>query len=331
MPLVPTPRSLEALARRLARSTVGAVPPIARILSERNALRDEVARLRAELARRDDDAREFVPTGHYYSAVPSLADVAAAAARLAAPPPRTLPGIDLREREQLSLVESFERYYDEQPFPEQRTPDRRYHFQNPAYSYSDAIFLHCMIRHLRPRRVVEVGSGYSSCVTLDTNELHFGGAIQCTFIEPYPDLLRSLMRAGDEERVTVLRSKVQDVDVAIFERLEPNDVLFIDSTHVSKVGSDVNHLLFEVLPRLAAGVYVHVHDIFHPFDYPPAWLQEGRAWSEAYLLRSFLTFNGAYEIVLFNTFLEHFHRGYFERRMPLCLKDPGGSIWLRRR
>ena len=116
----------------------------------------------------------------------------------------------------------------------------------------------------------------------------------------------------------------------LFATLEENDILFIDSTHVAKIGSDVNYLFFEVLPRLRAGVYVHVHDIFHPFEYPRAWIYEGRAWTEAYMLRAFLTFNTAFEIVLFNTFLERFHRERFAHKMPLCLRNEGGSIWLRR-
>ncbi len=166
---------------------------------------------------------------------------------------------------------------------------------------------------------------------LDTNELFFEGAIACSFVEPYPELLRSLLRDGDDSRITIVPRALQTVEVEEFERLEANDLLFIDSTHVAKIGSDVNYLFFEVLPRLAPGVYVHLHDIFYPFEYPREWVLEGRAWSEAYLLRAFLTLNRSYEIVLFNTFLEHFHRELFEDHMPLCLRNPGGSIWLRRR
>lgn len=318
-----TPAGLDRTFRSAARSVAVRVPVLGRVLTERDALR-------AELARCKSSAGEFVPAGHFYSAVPSIPQVRADEQRLFGSAPRTLPGVDLREAEQRALLESFQPYYDEQPFPRQRTPPRRYFFENPAYSYSDAIFLYCMLRHARPRRVVEVGSGYSSCVTLDTNELHFGGAIDCTFIEPYPETLRSLLREGDEERICILPRDVQRVDLATFERLEANDILFIDSTHVSKIGSDVNFLLFEVLPRLAPGVYVHFHDTFHPFEYPRAWIYEGRAWNEAYLLRSFLTFNDAFQIVLFNTFMETFHEAWFRRHMPLCLENPGGSLWLRR-
>lgn len=296
---------------------------------QRDAFRAEAERLRRMLPP-EDQARQFVPPGHFYSPIPSLPQVRADEARLFGAPPRTLPGIDLREADQLALLRSFERFYDEQPFPRHRTEPRRYWFENPSYSYSDALCLYGMIRHARPRRVVEIGSGHSSCVTLDTNELFFGGAIDCTFVDPYPELLRSLLRPGDEVRIRVLSRGAQTIGLEVFEALEPDDILFIDSTHVSKVGSDVNYLMFEVLPRLRAGVYVHLHDVFYPFEYPPGWIYEGRAWSEAYLLRCLLTFSSGFEIVLLNTFLQQFHEPYFRDRMPLFLENRGGSIWLRR-
>jgi predicted O-methyltransferase YrrM len=280
---------------------------------------------------RDADAVQFVPPGHFYSPYPSISEVRANEARLYPPPPRKLPGLELRESEQLALLDDLRSYYDEQPFPETRTPPRRYWFENPMFGYSDAIFLHAMIRYARPRRIVEVGSGYSSAVMLDTNELFFGNAIDCTFIEPYPDALRQLLRDGDESRVNIIAQPVQSVDFRASADLEANDILFIDSSHVSKVGSDVNHLMFEVLPRVRVGVYVHFHDVVYPFEYPPGWVYEGRAWSEAYLLRSFLAFNESFEIVLHPSFLVTFHHALFADRFPLCLKNTGGSIWLRRR
>ncbi len=320
---------IERRIRSAVRALGSRVPPVRELLAERDALRAEVATLRAALGA-SADTPQFVPPGHFYSAIPSLGYVHQHAARLFGDPPGHLPAIELREDRQLELLRSFQRYYDEQPFPETRTPPRRYWFENGAYSYSDALFLYCMVRHLRPRRIVEVGSGHSSCVTLDTNELFFGGQVACTFVEPYPELLNSLLRPGDASRITVLSSGVQSVDLAVFDALEANDILFIDSTHVSKIGSDVNHLFFEVLPRLARGVHVHLHDVFFPFEYPRAWIEEGRTWTEAYLLRAFLMFNSGFEIVLFNTFLEHFHADWFAEHMPLCLRNPGGSIWLRR-
>ena len=140
----------------------------------------------------------------------------------------------------------------------------------------------------------------------------------------------SLLKPGDAERVTILRERVQDVGLEPFLALDRDDILFIDSSHTVKVGSDVNHLLGDVLPRLRPGVYVHVHDIFYPFEYPESWVVGGRAWNEAYALRAFLAFNDTFEIVLFTSFLETFHKDTLERDMPLSVLNHGGSIWLRR-
>lgn len=318
----------------MIRAFLDRLPYVRRLRSERDQLRGEVERMRRADpggAPGDGGVPTFVPPGHFYSPFPNVAQVRENEARFFPPPPRTLPGIELRETEQLALLRELEPYYRAQPFAAHRSPARRYWFENPAYSYSDALFLHAMIRHLRPRRILEIGSGYSSCVTLDTNELFFGGTIDCTFVEPYPELLRSLLRPGDEARIRIVPAGAEAVGPELFERLDENDILFIDSTHVSKLGSDVNHLFLEVLPRLRPGVYVHVHDVHHPFEYPAGWIYEGRAWTEAYLLRAFLAFNSAFEIVLFNTFLERFHEEWFRAHMPLCLENRGGSIWLRRR
>jgi predicted O-methyltransferase YrrM len=273
----------------------------------------------------------FVPPGHFYSPIPALDDVRRDENRLfPSVVPRELPGIALNEVRQLAMLDELQPYYDSQPFGAEKTSNLRYFFENPYYGYSDAIFLHCMIRHTRPRRIIEVGSGYSSCVTLDTNELFFDNRIACTFVEPYPQRLRALLRDDDLGRIEILDRRLQEITLDRFRALEANDILFIDSTHVAKIGSDVNYIFAEILPALCPGVYVHFHDIFYPFEYLKEWIYEGRAWTEAYLLRAFLTFNHAYEIVLFNTFLERFHRDHFVRRMPLCLKMEGGSIWLRR-
>jgi len=284
-----------------------------------------MVRERDELRR----AFSFVPPGHFYSPLPSLEEVRRDADRLWHVP-RQLPGIDLRESQQLQLLDEFTRYYGEQPFPERRNAERRYYFENSSFSYSDAIVFYCMIRHASPKRIVEIGSGYSSCVALDTAELFFDNRIACVFIDPYVDRLLSLIRPGDRSRVTIIPQRVQDVSLEVFQALEANDVLFIDSTHVAKIGSDVNHIMTRILPTLRVGVYVHFHDVPYPFEYFREWIEEGRAWNEAYMVGAFLSFNSAYEIVFFNTFLERFHRERFAAQMPLCLRNEGGSLWIRR-
>jgi len=136
-----------------------------------------------------------------------------------------------------------------------------------------------MIRHLSPKRFIEVGSGYSSCVVLDINELFFDNRISLTFIEPHTELLFSLIKESDKETSKIIPTDLQDVGLEVLSELCPEDILFIDSTHVSKIGSDVNHIFFEILPRLARGVYIHFHDVFYPFEYPKEWIYEGRAWN----------------------------------------------------
>ena len=280
--------------------------------------------------RSTNGGRQFVPPGHFYSPIPALDDIRGNEGSIFGNVSGQIRGINLREAEQLQLLGSLKKYYDELPFRAQKTPDLRYFFEAPNYSYSDAIFLYCMIRHAMPGRIIEVGSGYSSCVMLDTSDLFFNGNIVTTFIDPYPELLLSQINENDRDRIRIIGSRIQDVDLAEFESLEAGDILFIDSTHVSKVYSDVNLLFFEILPRVNEGVFIHFHDIFYPFEYPREWIYEGRAWNEAYLLRAFLQYNSSFRIVLMNTFLERFHRDFFVQAMPLCLKNPGGSIWIRK-
>jgi hypothetical protein len=272
----------------------------------------------------------FVPPGHFYSPVPSIADVDAHRDRMRGPQPVSLAGIDLRLDEQASLLDSFRPFYDEQPFPVARSTDTRYWFENHSFGYGDALALYCMLRVLEPAQVIEVGSGWSSCVLLDTCERFLDWAPQITMIEPYPGQLEQLIRRDDASRFRLLDQPVQQVPLDEFRALESGDVLFIDSTHVSRVGSDVNHEIFEVLPALAAGVYIHFHDIFYPFDYPLDWVEEGRGWNEAYVLRAFLEYNPDFEIVLFNDLLHQRFPERFASEFPLWARNPGASFWLRK-
>ena len=145
-----------------------------------------------------------------------------------------------------------------------------------------------------------------------------------------PQLLRSLLTTQDLERITLVEKTLQEVDSQVFAELQANDILFIDSSHVAKIDSDVNHIFFRILPCLTAASYIHFHDIFYPFEYPLDWVYEGRAWNETYLLRAFLQYNQQFEIQLFNTFIDWFHKEKYFREMPLVQKNTGGSIWLKK-
>lgn len=300
----------------MIKSLVKKIPPIAALVAERDAL---------------VKASGFVPPGHFYSPVVSIEEAKRDERRIFENIPRELAGIDLNESRQLENLERFEQLYSSIDFPATKSSTHRYYYDNPAYSYSDAIMLHCMMRCFKPKSIIEVGSGFSSCAMLDTSEKHLDLSVKFTFIEPYPELLKSLVRSDDLASVNIIESRLQDVPVNQFHQLNSGDFLFIDSTHVSKTGSDVNYLLFEILPNLKDGVYIHIHDIFYPFEYPKEWIFGGRSWNEIYALRAFLQFNTRFTVEMMNTFLEHFHRHRFATRMPLCLKNTGGSIWLRTR
>jgi predicted O-methyltransferase YrrM len=275
------------------------------------------------------------PPGHYYSPLPSLEEISARRAILwPEPPPSRLGGIDTRDADQLLLVSELARFHDDQPFGDEPGANR-YGFRNDFYGPAEGIVLYCMLRHLRPSRVVEVGSGFSSALMLDTRDRHLPD-IDFTFIEPNPAPLQRLLTEQDRVQVQLLVQQVQDVPLDVFSQLGAGDILFIDSSHQMKLGSDVNDLLFRVLPALERGVYVHFHDIAWPFEYPQQYAMRGGAWNEAYALHAFLQYNNRFEIALWPGYLEHFHRAELGAALPLALTPPphdptlgSGAIWLR--
>lgn len=233
----------------------------------------------------------FVPNGHFYSPVVDQELVRKDETRiwkdLTTP---SLEGIDLNVTEQLELLAEFETYYPDIPFHETQTEGSRYYFQNPYYSYTDAITLYCFIRKFRPAKIVEVGSGFSSAAMLDTVD-HLDLRTGLSFIEPHPERLYHLFSSADKSKNTVLDTPVQRIELDVFTNLKDGDILFIDSSHVVKTGSDLQFLFFEVLPNLQKGVLIHFHDIFYPFEYPKEWIYGRRNWNEDYFLRAFLMYN----------------------------------------
>jgi predicted O-methyltransferase YrrM len=275
-----------------------------------------------------------IRNGHYYSPVPSIKELRRDSSRIFDRSLRALPGIDLHEADQLALLQEFAPFYADQPFPETPRDGIRYFFDNYWFERADALFLFAMIRRFRPARIIEIGSGFSSAVMLDTNERFMNRSMRLTFIEPEAARLRKLLREEDTSSVTLVERPIQQVDAAIVDQLVANDVLFVDSSHVSKAGSDVNHILFEILPRLASGVFVHFHDVHYPFEYPKEWFELGVSWNEPYLLRAFLQYNTEFRIRFWNDFMMTFHADAIAKVMPLCVERPrfgvGGSLWLQR-
>jgi predicted O-methyltransferase YrrM len=205
-----------------------------------------------------------------------------------------------------------------------------YYTQNSQFSWLDSRALFVLLQAWRPQRIIEVGSGYSSLLMADINERLLDRSCRITCIEPYPRPFLQRPIAGLSE---VIVQKVQEVPLETFESLEAGDILFIDSSHVSKTGSDVNYLYFEVLPRLRDGVRIHIHDIFLPSDYPKEWvLQDQRSWNEQYLLRALLMHSHGF-VIEFGCNYAWF-RFQDEVSRALAFADGrafgGGSIWLRR-
>ena len=270
------------------------------------------------------------PPGHFYSPVPDLQQVKKRESQIWKTVTE-IPGVDLKEAEQLQLLHSLSEYYSLQPWSDHKQKGYRYYFQNPNYMYGESIILFCMLMHFKPKQVIEIGSGYSSCALLDTNEHFLKNEVKTSFIEPYPDLLNSLIKPEDKKSIQVTPSNLQEVDLDVFRNLNAGYFLIIDSTHVSKIDSDVNYILFHILPSLKEGVYIHFHDIVFPFEYPREWIFQGRAWNELYILRAFLQYNSSFEIVYFNSMMGIRHHQELSEKMPLCGKNAGTSIWLRKK
>lgn len=249
-----------------------------------------------------------------------------------------LPGIELHIEEGLGLLERFaENYrleYDTLPYDKPVEP-QRFYLSNTAYSCGDAEMLYSMIRDVKPRRIIEVGSGYTTLLITESigRNLRDDPKDVCEFtaIEPYPpDYLKPLPLGVTR----MLSSRVQTVPIDEFMALEAGDILFIDSSHVAAIGSDVCYLFLEVLPRLAPGVIVHVHDIFIPYDYPREWIRQSRFfWNEQYLFHAFLLFNQAFDVLLPTHAVFRRCNQEFNRCFPSCgrhEKQPS-SFWIRRR
>ncbi|GAC1448789.1 MAG: class I SAM-dependent methyltransferase [Isosphaeraceae bacterium] len=232
--------------------------------------------------------RVFVPDGHFYSPMVDLDEAERDHERIWPGLPALPAGIDFdHDGHERFLNGAFAHYMREYDYPDDAPAgggEVGFYHNNNMFSLLDSRALFVMLRATRPRKMVEIGSGFSSLLTADVNRRFLGGSLDFTCVEPYPsDFLRG--RVAGITRV--IEARAQDLDVSDFG-LGAGDILFIDSSHVSKLGSDVNHLYFEVLPRLAPGVLVHLHDIFLPDDYPLHWIREGRNWNEQYVLRALL-------------------------------------------
>jgi hypothetical protein len=275
----------------------------------------------------------FVPPGHFYSPIVDLDEVEQEPRRSQIWPqtPRAMPGVDWREDAQIALCRDIFARQERLEFLDEASADPTAYFAlNDQYPPLDAWVLEGMLRWLRPPRMIEVGSGFSSLVTARVNREEFRSQMRFTCVEPYP---RQFLVDGVPGVSDLIVSKIQDVPLGEFESLAAGDVLFLDTSHVVKTGSDTTWLFHEVLPRLAPGVIVHVHDIFLPYDYPEAWVREGRSWNENYLMHSFLLYNSAFEILFGSMYMMNLQPAVVVEAFPGWphhASSGGGALWLRR-
>lgn len=303
----------------------------------KSKLRDSFASIAARLMRHFAfDPKYFelwqshgyhVQPAHFYSPIPETAELSDSLFQRRS----EMPGIDMRVPQQLDLLATLSENYSNEfhTFHE----IKGFEFGKGSFESVDAEILYAMIREIKPKRFVEIGAGYSTLIAakaMDRNRSdgHSGEMIS---IDPYPPY--SLLKEASAS-VEVREQDVQSIPLDFFSNIDRGDVLFIDSSHVSKAGSDVNFEFLEVLPRLKSGVTVHIHDIFFPYEYPRRWVKDlHRFWNEQYLLRALLIGSEMFEVLWCGSMIHHDH----SHRISDCIPsyDPStnlpGSFWMERK
>jgi hypothetical protein len=248
---------------------------------------------------------------HYYEPLPDFRSITTEQITRR----RSNPAIDFRSADQLALIAELSDYRNE-------LEQLEFDFDNVFFNGFDAAVYYALIRHLRPQRIIEIGGGYSTQLAAKTLARNGKGRLTC--IEPYPEA--RLLDANLD--VELIQQPVEQIGVDFFSSLDAGDILFIDSSHAVKFGSDVCYEFLEVLPRLKPGVWIHVHDIFFPHDYPAEWLLERRmALNEQYLLEAFLAFNQSFATQLANYWICLDHPEVASR---LWSNKSASSFWMKR-
>jgi predicted O-methyltransferase YrrM len=250
-----------------------------------------------------------------------------------------LPGIDLDDEGQIKLLQSFSGLYrtEYDSLARDPAPGQPFYLNNYFFMAVDEQAAYCMVRHFRPARVIEVGSGFSTLLLAQALGANAGGNEgrgELTSVDPYPS---SVLKRGPEDLTRLIQTPVQQLDPSFFKVLGPNDLLFIDSSHCLSMGSDVQHLYLEVIPRLKPGVLVHIHDIFWPYEYPRQWAHQMRwFFTEQYLLQAFLCGNSSFKVRWSSSHMHAHHpdllrAAFSSYDCPDCpLLLPPHSFWMQR-
>lgn len=230
--------------------------------------------------------------------------------------------IDWNKENQILLLKKLKKYV---PEFQEIVNDRKFDMSNPFFGWHDAPIYYTMIRLFRPKQIIEVGGGFSTKIAYLASQKNHSTSIKV--IDPF---LSKDIKNNFSEFVKLIEKPVQNVPVHFFKDLNQNDILFIDSTHVSKIGSDVNFLFLKILPILKPGVIIHIHDIFLPNSFPKDWIKNKLIfWNEQFLLHAFLIGNKDFEILISNAFLQKYHyndlKDFYDSHI-----IGGASFWMRK-
>jgi hypothetical protein len=267
------------------------------------------------------------PNGHYHSPVVDPSVVGSYLTEQRASDLHGFGGIEIDVETMIKTFEESAPWLRGLDLPTEKSAGRYYETGGP-FPLGDAYTLALIMQRYRPRRIIEIGSGFSTACMLDIAERE-GLETKITCIEPFAARLKSLLRPADERRVNLIEDFVQTVPVGLFSELERGDILFIDSSHVLKTGSDVHYEIFNILPILKPGVIVHLHDCPYPFEYPEKWVFDwNHSWNEVYALRAFLMFNDRYSVLMWPSMLKHVCGPRVNAAFPEFPKFAASSIWL---
>jgi hypothetical protein len=244
---------------------------------------------------------------------------------------RELPGIDLNIAGQLRFLSTlkYSSELTEMILDREAVDPHGFCIKNPNFCSGDAEFLYQFIRAVKPRRIIEIGSGHSTRlarIALRNNFSETESMATQTCIEPYEmDWLEKI------DGIDVIRKRVEDCKLDWGAELNSGDLLFVDSSHMIRPQGDVLKEYLEIFPQLASGVYIHIHDIFTPKDYLRDWIVKDVCfWNEQYLLEALLSNSQRYEVVSSLNYLMHHHYDELERVCPYLTADrEPGSFYIR--
>jgi len=311
-------------------------------------IREQIARLLARLLpveiMRDkaffdlwQEAGYHVTPVHFYEPIPDTRQLSPSLWEK----PGEMVGVRFEDEVYLNLLNTFRTAFHAEytSFPLDPSSNPHDFFLNNGFlSPGDAEILYCMVRHFKPLKILEIGSGYSSLLMLQalrSNRSENPGLTpRLTCMDPYPRPFIRGIEGTASNLVQFKETPLENVGWDTFTDLEVNDILFLDSSHVVRTGSDVNMLVLEVIPRIKPGVLIHFHDIFLPEEYPEIWVKQmGRFWGEQYLLQAFLAFNQEFEILWPGAYMRLHYPQEVEAAIPSFHMNRNwmGSFWIRRR